>query len=1296
MKRWRTLRFNITIQFILYMAFVSVIPLVLVGVFAYMVSFSIIQKQVSDFSSALITDQKDYLDVHLQEVESLIANISGVEDIIHVINDQGVSTNVYTNLATQARIGYILNNYINLKGLISIDIFTAGGAHYHVGETLQVDNINAASQQRIFDYAQKSDSGIVWTGIEDNINGDSAHKKVITAAKLFAPINSQDAQAKPTAMLIVNYSPDFLYDHFAQIQLGQGAYLMVIDNQNRVIYHPNQNILGDKVSAAFIARMVGNRGSLTTDIDGQSMVISYSRSENSHWIVASFTPVATLSAQTAPIGVTTMILLGVCFVVVGSLTWRYNQNLVSPVRQITQTFKRFEEGTLETSTRLQRKGNDEISELVQWFNAFLDTQAEKRRTDAELQSRQHYLTLLNDITLAALGTPDLDAMLKTLAGRLGELFKADGCYILLLGTDNQEAPAALYGAEGQVVGLESSTGRALMPIELADIDEPLVIADANSSPLISQNLVEYMRAGSLLALPLRSANQNLGVALIISSSAHPYSQEEIALGEQAARQISLAVAKTYLLDEIKDRARVFETLYQTASDLANLDTVHMQLESILQHAMTVLNTRAGFIYLYDREHKNLRLTIARGLDWEPGISLEIGEGLAGMVALERRPIRLDDYSTWEHRSEKFDKLSIGSAAAVPLVWGNRLIGVLGVGGEAGHLREYTEGEMRQLSLVARLGTSAVNNTFLLEELRQFNEMLEQRVASRTAELEKANLNLEGEILERSKMEEALKVERSSLAQRVAERTFELSMVNAHLAQAVRAKDEFLANMSHELRTPLNAVLGMSEALEEEVYGPLNAKQIQFIKTIEESGKHLLSLINDILDLSKIEAGKLDIQSEWFTVGQLCQSSLQFVRQAAMKKNIRVALDLEHAPEEFWADERRMKQILVNLLTNAVKFTPEGGEVGLIAAYDAEQESVRFTVWDTGIGITPEDREKLFKPFVQIDSGLARHHEGTGLGLALVAKLTEIQGGSIGLESEPGKGSRFMVNLPMPHQSEISKTGSLHRGRQDEMIQQALVIEDSVGAAETIVRLLRGFGLETRVITRGQEAIQDLLKDPEGKKPDVIFLDLLLPDISGWEVLQQLKAETHTRSIPVVIASVMEESVRAKAMGAVAYLIKPINRAALEAALELTKEAKIAAAFVPAPVQQDGETHPLVLLAEDNDTNIMAMQEYLKFKGFRVAVARNGTEAIEMTELLGPDLILMDIQMPGMDGLEATRRIRGNSALKQAPIVALTALAMPGDRERCLEAGANDYLSKPVSLKKLVMLIHNMLNMDAPE
>jgi len=575
-------------------------------------------------------------------------------------------------------------------------------------------------------------------------------------------------------------------------------------------------------------------------------------------------------------------------------------------------------------------------------------------------------------------------------------------------------------------------------------------------------------------------------------------------------------------------------------------------------------------------------------------------------------------------------------------------------------------------------------------LRHARDELEQRVAERTNELSTSNELLRMEIEERQRVEAALQKERTTLARRVEERTAELSAANAELSRAARLKDEFLASMSHELRTPLNAILGMSEALLEEIYGALNDKQKKALHSIDESGHHLLALINDILDLSKIEAGKLHLEKGPVQVEEVCQASLRFIKQDAMKKRIRISSSFDNTVTHITADMRRLKQILVNLLSNAVKFTPDGGSVGLEVEGDEEQNAVHFTVWDTGIGIPRDKMPKLFQSFVQLDSKLSRRYSGTGLGLALVRRMTEMHGGSVSLESEEGAGSRFTVSLPWKNNNTLSEPDHLQPTLDSNIPQfkRGLIIEDSSVTADQLVRYLTNLNIQAVVHTRGHGAI----RKTQEFAPDVILLDILLPDRSGWEVLADLRKDPQTKHLPVIIISVLEEKDAAMELDADAYLTKPVSFEELQQTLNSLAIAK--SPSPPTTNQKSGpaDQAPLILLAEDNEANINTLSDYLINKGYQLIVARNGLEAVNRAHEENPDLILMDIQMPEMDGLTAIRHIRTdtNNAHSAIPIIALTALAMPGDRERCLETGANDYMSKPVSLKGLVQAIEAQL------
>ncbi len=628
---------------------------------------------------------------------------------------------------------------------------------------------------------------------------------------------------------------------------------------------------------------------------------------------------------------------------------------------------------------------------------------------------------------------------------------------------------------------------------------------------------------------------------------------------------------------------------------------------------------------------------------------------------------------------------IHSFVASPICHKGRTIGFLNL--NSGQPGFFTPLHAERLRAFADQAAVAIENARLYERaqaelairvaaeeaLRKAKLDLEERVEVRTAQLREAVAQLRQELERRQQAERALEEERASLARRVEERTSELSAANAELARNARLKDSFLANMSHELRTPLNAILNISETLEEQVYGPCNAEQLRSIHTIEESAAHLLALINDILDLSKIGANKLELNMDTVPVAALCRGSINLVAESANKKRLSVTCTLDPQVKTLWGDLRRLKQVLVNLLSNAVKFTPEGGSVALEVRGDRARGRVELAVSDTGIGIPPEKLGSLFKPFVQLDNGLARQYEGTGLGLALAYHLVEMHNGGIRVDSRPGQGSQFTISLPWEVEGEPEHAAGRANGPEG--------VEDAI---LKITRYLSEFAIETSALWLDAGAGERLAE----LKPDLILLNgPLSPAATRIAAgLRRMAALSQTQFLYVTSNGMPP----GPELEGTAYIALPAPRREF-AALLRARTNQTASLVRRAALLSEGRpawdrAQPVVLLAEDNEQSARAILDYLSARGYRVVLANNGAAAIEMAREFRPDLILMDIQMPGMDGLEATRRIRADARIGRTPILALTALAMAGDRRRCLEAGANEYLSKPVSLKGLVEVI----------
>jgi PAS domain S-box-containing protein len=541
-----------------------------------------------------------------------------------------------------------------------------------------------------------------------------------------------------------------------------------------------------------------------------------------------------------------------------------------------------------------------------------------------------------------------------------------------------------------------------------------------------------------------------------------------------------------------------------------------------------------------------------------------------------------------------------------------------------------------------------------------------------------------------KTENELREEKNLLSIRVDQRTADLSRLNAELEKALRMKDEFLANMSHELRTPLNSILGLSEVLQDELYGPLNQNQQKSLKTIEESGRHLLALINDILDVAKIEAGKIELELSPCSIHGICQASLNFIKQTALNKNINYSIKIETTSETIYADERRLKQILINLLSNAVKFTPQNGEIGLNVYENRSDENFTFTVWDKGIGIKPESIQKLFKPFVQIDSSLSREFAGTGLGLTLMKNLTEMHGGCVTVESTEGKGSEFSITIPNKicnNSIDQTNTGEFQIFAQNQNrnpVGKVFIVEDVSTEFEYLSIFKDQLGLEYQISRDNSNIIESIQR----YNPDMIIIDKELNDIVMWDKFEKIKNNQIISRIPLIVLSKTETDKDLDGGLVNKCIVKPLTKEKLE---------EVVTKFIinahEQAVEKNLKEKGLILIAEDNENNIQMMLDYFRNQNYKIICARNGKETIELAEEKYPDIILMDIQMPVMDGIEASETIRKHKDEKVAniPIIALTALAMPGDRQKCLDVGMNDYVKKPVRLKQLVLKIEEILS-----
>lgn len=1023
--------------------------------------------------------------------------------------------------------------------------------------------------------------------------------------------------------------------------------------------------------------------------------------------------------------------------------------------------------------------------------------------------------------------------------------------------------------------------------DVTDVCKSIAVGDFNIAIPVRSEV-------DALGLAVRQMKENLGMVVLqankvckgdYSTNLEPRSEKDVL----ATALINMAGTLKEITEE-NHQQDWLKTGYGMLNDLLRGEKELTSLcQDIISFMAKYLKASGGALYLLEQQEEQavIRQVSSFALKRRKNLANEflIGEGLIGQVAQEGQMIVLSnvpaDYIVLQSGIGEIQPLFI---AAVPIFYNNQLKGVLELGAfqDFSELKlEFLENCMEDIGIVLNTTESRIKLACLLDESRKHEKKLsiqqeelrqtveELEIQTKALKKSEEHLNVQQEELrvtneELEEQTRALKKQKDAISEKnrdleAARREIEEKATS--LARSSKYKSEFLANMSHELRTPLNSILLLSQLLEVNNENTLKEKELEYIRAIHSSGAELLGLITDILDLSKVEAGRLDITVETISFGEITGSLQQTFAKVAAGKNItfktEIAPDL---PEDLRTDNQRLLQILKNLVSNGIKFThqgqvtldcmrPEAGVILQESGLDPAQ-SVAFRVTDTGVGISADKQEVVFEAFQQADGTISRKYGGTGLGLSLSKKLASLLGGEIQMSSVAGQGSIFTLYLPetlpdisgemllpdqtiepllerivvpQKHEPEIqfketeeSSYIDDDRNNLETGDQVLLVIEDDPGFAKILLDLARKRGFKCLVTKDGEAG----LHFADFYRPAAIILDIGLPGMDGWEVMERLKEYPGTRHIPVHFMSAFDQSADALRMGAIGYITKPVSVQELDSALnriedfvsrsikkvliienddiqrnsivdlihnehlEITAVASGEKAFeqlhenmfdimildlnlgdmsgfdlldrisdnktvtsmpiiiytgrdltreedallkkyadsiiikgirsaerllaettlflhqvekdLPAEKQKmirlvsDKESNlenRKVLIIDDDMRNVFALSSLLQAHGLNVSAGNNGLECLEFLEK-NPDveLILMDIMMPEMDGYEAMRRIREQERFRNLPIIALTAKAMRGDRDKCIEAGANDYMPKPVDMPKLLSLL----------
>jgi signal transduction histidine kinase/CheY-like chemotaxis protein/HAMP domain-containing protein len=1032
-----------------------------------------------------------------------------------------------------------------------------------------------------------------------------------------------------------------IWDVVSQIKVGERGHAYVVDAQGRLIAHPDISLVLRNTDMSKLAQVRAARASASGAGTGDNAPETVQEAENieGRKVLTAYAPVAPLGwlmfvelpaeEAYAPLYAA---LQRLGFVLLGALGFAVLAGMflagrmVGPIQALQAGAARIGRGDL--SQRIAIKTGDELEGLADQFNdmagqlqesyAGLEKKVEQRTH--ELSESLEQQTATSEVLRVISSSPgDLKPVFETMLANATRLCEAKFGNLFLREGDTFRA-VAMHGAPSAyielwrrepVVNIRDIPGTPLARI--ADIKAVIHTADLRAeqtyierSPRVV-SLVEDAGARSLLSVPMLKEGGLIGAIVIYRTEVRPFTEKQIELVSNFASQAVIAIENVRLLTELRART---DELGQSVEELRALgevtqavnSTLELQtlLSTIVAKAVQLSDTDAGSIYVHDEAQQEFQLQANYGMSDDLIVALkdhhtDISGAVAG-AAKHGEPVQVPDMQ------------------AEPSIPANEI--------------------MLQAGYRARL----------LVPLMRFNEVMGALVVRRKApgEFSKNTIDL----LRTFAAQSVLAIQNARLFQEIEEKSRQLELASQH-------KSQFVASMSHELRTPLNAIIGLTEMMVTNATRFGTEKAAEPLKRVHRAGQHLLGLINQVLDLSKIEAGKLELNPESVSLLPLIDEVVGTARQLAQQNKNNLVVEAQEKLGALTVDPMRLRQILLNLLSNACKFTTQG-EVKLRVRKVADGRNwVEFAVTDTGIGMTAEQQAKLFEEFTQADSSTARRYGGTGLGLAITRKLARMMGGDVTVASEPGKGSVFAVRLPAGPDPVAKAATNGSRPPSNDCV---LVVDDDATARELIAEQLKAEGFSVVTAAGGLEGLK-LAKD---LRPIAITLDVMMPDLDGWSVLAALRQDADLAEIPVIMITILDEHRRGVALGAAGYLTKPIDRERLHRMVS-----RFRASARPTRV----------LLVDDDKDQRERLRGWLEGEQWAVQESGNGREALSRLQADKPDVILLDLMMPEMDGFAVVAALQKEPRWRDIPVIVITARDLDAkDRER-LNSGVQSVLVK---------------------